>query len=257
MTSQTKITQDLANFYTAEAEKFYNTRKKNIRPEFEHILYEINSIPKDDIYILELGCGDGRFYDFLSKFCTKKFHYIWADVSDWLIWLAIKHYPEVDGLVDWQVADMLEFTSRTEFEQKFDIVVSIAAVQHIYTQTNRVRLFDNIYNICNYEAKFIMTNWSLSYWFIDKYKKVLRNSFVSKILSKHDICDLYIPRKSMQWEEYSRYYHMFLPSELRNICIKTNWIINKLWYIDNRWNLVQDWRQSRNTLLVASKNVIK
>ena len=93
---------------------------------------------------------------------------------------------------------MLEFTSDPKINQKFDIVVSIAAIQHIYTQANRVRLFDNIYNICHYEAKFIMTNRSLSYWFIDKYKKVLRNSFVSKILSKHDICDLYIPRKSMQ-----------------------------------------------------------
>ena len=259
MTKQSQITNNLADFYTAEAEKFYNTRKKNIWPEFDHILSQINQIQKDYIYILELGCGDGRFYEFLKINCNKKFSYLWVDISEGLINIAKRNYPIQENILDRQVQDMINFTSQELLVNKYDVVISIAAVQHIYSEANRVKLFDNIYNITNYEGKLIMTNWSFSHRFIKKYYKILRKSLVSKLFTNHDICDLYIPWKSI-WSDkkvYDRYYHIFLINELKKICLKCSRIIDKIWYIDNAGNFVQNWKNSRNSLLVAIKDVIK
>lgn len=256
MPKQRLITENLASFYTAEADKFYNSRKKSTRPEFEYLLEEINKIDKEYIYILELGCGDGRFYDFLKQNYKKSFRYIWVDVSDGLIDLARQHYPAQDGVLDREVGDMLAFTSLEALTNKYDLVVSIAAVQHIYSEANRVKLFNNIYNITSYEGKFMMTNWSLSYRFIRKYKRVLRKSFVSKMFWNHDFYDLYIPWKTTD-KTYDRYYHMFWVWEIKQLCLQTNRIIDKLWYIDNKSDFVDDREYSRNSLLIATKDVIK
>lgn len=257
--NQIKITQDLADFYTAEADKFYNSRKKNIRPEFEHILYEINKIEKDEIYILELGCGDGRLYGFLKEYANKKIRYIWSDVSKWLIDIAKDNYPEKQWRCKRIVDDMINTTSEGKWTQKFDIVISIAAVQHIYSDQNRLVLFDNVYNITDYDGLFIMTNWSLSYWFIKKFWKLILEWFMRRLIWGQDILDIYIPRKATYKNPpqiHHRYYHIFTIKQIKDLLVQSSWKIKKIWYIDKSWSITNDWRYSRNSLTIASKNVL-
>jgi hypothetical protein len=69
------IVQDLADFYTTEAKKYHQTRKK-YRPEGELLLQSISKLSVRTPKILELGCGGGRFISLLNQQFKKKFSYI-------------------------------------------------------------------------------------------------------------------------------------------------------------------------------------
>jgi hypothetical protein len=68
------IVQDLADFYTTEAKKYHQTRKK-YRPEGELLLQSISKLSVRTPKILELGCGGGRFISLLNQQFKKKFSY--------------------------------------------------------------------------------------------------------------------------------------------------------------------------------------
>jgi SAM-dependent methyltransferase len=73
--------QSLTDFYTNSSEKRSSTRKKPW-PEFDHIIEYVNEVAIENqqldrrrkskersriLRILELGCGDGRFAEYLDK----------------------------------------------------------------------------------------------------------------------------------------------------------------------------------------------
>ena len=74
-------TRNLADFYTQSAHKWHHTRRRP-RPEFDHIADYINKLQQDNLTVIEVGCGDGRLYGYLTEHCpTKTFIYIGVDVS--------------------------------------------------------------------------------------------------------------------------------------------------------------------------------
>jgi hypothetical protein len=58
-------------------------------------------------------------------------------------------------------------------QQSCDIVIGIASVQHLPTRSEQSLFFHEAYRILNYDGSLIMTNWSLSHWFIKRYRKTL------------------------------------------------------------------------------------
>jgi len=79
------ITPSLSEFYTESSVKRNGTRKRP-RPEFEYIRKEIEEYIHNKQYnpitILELGCGDGRFAEYIDKQKDFSFRYIGIDCSD-------------------------------------------------------------------------------------------------------------------------------------------------------------------------------
>ena len=60
------ITNELQEFYDAQAEKYYHTRNKH-RADADIFLNEIKNSGKKNITILEFGCGSGRLLAHLGQ----------------------------------------------------------------------------------------------------------------------------------------------------------------------------------------------
>ncbi len=251
-----KITKELKEFYNLEAKKFSETRKRKW-PEFDFVLNEIINYSKQKLNILELWCGDGRFFWYLkNNIENKKINYVWIDLSENLIEIAKTKYNDIEE-AKWIVGDMLEKIK--DFDQQyFDIVVMIASFQHIFWKNNRLKLLNLIYRVLDYNWKVVLVNWSFSYWFLKKYWKSLLKSILKFIFSFwiYERNDLFIPWKSDSGIVFNRYYHIFTLKELKFLLQEAGFIIDKSWYISKFWEFTNDWRIARNTFIIWTKQVV-
>lgn len=244
-------TQDLADFYTQSAYKRHHTRRRDW-PEFAHIAEYINLINQESLTILEVGCGDGRLYGYLVEHCpTKQFRYTWVDVSQWLIDLATIHYPDATRVCD-EMNDYLE----TIPQQSCDIVIGIASVQHLPTHEQQVLFFHEAYRVLNYDGSLIMTNWSLSHWFIKRYRNNLLLSISKSIitLGYRDWRDVMVPFTDGDNTKY-RFYHIFNRARISSLLRIAGFAVVKAAYSSPWWALTHDWKISRNHYHIARKQV--
>lgn len=246
-----KHTQDLADFYTQSAHKRHHTRRRDW-PEFEHIADYINMIDWDHLTVLEVGCGDGRLYGYLVEHCPNKiFRYTWVDVSHWLIDLASKSYPDATRVCD-EMNSYLELVP----QQSCDMVIGIASVQHLPTRSQQALFFHEAYRVLNYDWSIIMTNRSLSYWFIKRYRKQLLLGISKSIVTLWyaDWRDVMIP--FTDWEQTShRFYHIFSKRRLTSLLRIAGFAIVKASYMWSHRQLTHDWKLSRNHYHIARKQV--
>ena len=78
----------------------------------------------------------------------------------------------------------------------------------------------NFYRLLSYDGTLLMTNWSLSKWFIKKHRKaVLKARFKALIqFDKNKSRDIMVPwTDTRTGEVYERYYHFFSLKELTNL----------------------------------------
>jgi hypothetical protein len=78
----------------------------------------------------------------------------------------------------------------------------------------------NFYRLLSYDGMLLMTNWSLSNWFIKKHwKAVLKARFMALI--QFDVSksrDIMVPwTDTTNGEIYDRFYHFFSLKELQNL----------------------------------------
>lgn len=245
------IITELTNFYDNQAWKFHNTRKKHW-PEFEIILKQVNDYPNDTIKILELWCWSWRLLKFLKDNSKKNIIYQWVDISNNLIQIAKLENPNWNFIV----GDMLGFLENQSHEI-YDIIIAVASFQHIDSKSNRILVLKNIYKTLNYWWLCIMTNWSFSNRFINKYKLPIFNSLLKFLYSwwYYKYNDIYIPWNT--WDViYKRFYHLFTISELKKLFNISWFIIRTLSYCDKSWNLTSDYKISRNSIIIWEKNIV-
>ncbi len=250
-----KYSEQLKNFYNQEAQKFSNTRKKHW-PEFNLILQELknysNNYQKmpDPIKILELWCGDWRFLGFLKENFDKNFEYVWVDFSENLLKIAQKNYE--DSLFVQQ--DMISFLNK-ENQQKYDFVISIASIQHIYKFSQRKILFENINKVLKYWWKHISINWAMSKKFWQNYKIQIIISYLKYFFTFGiwDYNNILVPFKSNN-KIYKRLYHIFSCKEIKLLTDFAWLILEKCFFVWPKWNKVEQ-SQARNLFFVQKKDV--
>ncbi|MFH1714217.1 MAG: methyltransferase domain-containing protein [Candidatus Nealsonbacteria bacterium] len=150
--------------------------------------------------VLDLGCGNGRFYDVLQE---KKIDYFGLDFSEELIKMARDRHPQLE----FQVADALNLPFSDDF---FDKVFSIAVLHHIPSNAFRLRFLKEVKRVLKKEGMVILTVWDLG--------NIARlGIFVSGVFlglfkkSKFDLGDSFIP-----WgKNIKRYIHAFSERELK------------------------------------------
>jgi len=94
---------------------------------------------------LDLGCGDGRFYRYLSDNYDGDFSYTGLDVSDELVKIADERYD-----AKFVCEDMMQYIKSPK-QESFDIVVMIASFQHLPDIKYRLFLLKNVYRILKYD----------------------------------------------------------------------------------------------------------
>lgn len=248
-----KITKDLQLFYDKEAEKYYFSRKK-FWHDWIYIKELINKIGKKKITLLEFWCGGWRLLDFLeNEFPDINFIYTGVDISKELLNLASKNRTIKNCTF---VCDDIVHYVTTLKQEHFDLVIWLASFQHITSRKARVYLMQYFYKILKFDWYLFMINWSFSSRFIKKYKTSLFASIKKNILSfwKYDWKDLYLPWKS-GIQTFERFYHIFLKKELLNLSRFSGFITLKVAYLNKQWKMIDSWRDSKNTIFLAKKDI--
>lgn len=198
-----KVTQD----FDTISNDFDKTRKSDWE-EFHQFLNYI----KDSDFLVDLGCGNGRFYNFIKKY--RKIKYLGIDNSEKLLNHAQKQFKDAKFLK----ANILELPLENG---KTDIAAAIATLHHIPSKKFRKQTITEISRILKKNGYAIITVWNL---FQPKYKKYIWQARLRHILSlgRYDSRDTFIP-----WAKtgIKRYYYAFTPKELRKLLEKSGFTI--------------------------------
>ena len=249
-----RIKQDLQSFYDKEAKKYAETRKKFWHEE-KAILDEITPLFEGwkKVRILEFGCWSGRFASLLNQNFAGKFDYVWIDLSDELLSYAGKDNP---NLTFFQ-GDITKLIKNFE-QESFDLVVWTSSFQHIPTNKERSYLMKSFYRILDYDWMLLMTNRSLSKWFMRKnWKIVLKARCFSRLkFDKWCARDLMVPRTDSDWVVYERFYHFFSLNELEKLTTFSWLTIKTNTYLNDNWEFTNNEKISRSSMFVATKTPI-
>jgi len=189
--------------YNLIAEDFSRTRKK-MWPEIKFL---IDDYVRTEEKILDLGCGNGRLFEFLKD---KNVDYFGVDFSEKLIEIAKKRFPAAK----FQVADALNLPF---LENTFDKVYSIAVLHHIPSQNFRLKFLKEAKRVLKPNGFLILTVWRFHQ---PKEIFLLLKYSILKIIgkSKLDFKDIFEP-----WgKKIKRYYHCFSKRELVKLIEKVN-----------------------------------
>ena len=194
-----EISGSLQASYSQFASEFDQTRQRQW-PEFDHFL----AYTRKGSTVLDLGCGNGRLYEFLK---SKELNYLGVDHNSHLLDLARKNFPEGK----FQLDDMMDLNLE---EGAFDNIFCVAAFHHVPTKKMRRKVLGDIHKALKDDGVLILTTWNLIQI---KYLKQILKSVLRCILTlgfKGAWNDLFI-----KWGDYpiKRYYHAFLPAELMDL----------------------------------------
>ncbi|MBI5753574.1 class I SAM-dependent methyltransferase [Candidatus Peregrinibacteria bacterium] len=201
-----KIAKELlakvVNDYNEIAEEFDSTRNHSWK-EFKIFLKYIKNGQK----IADLGCGNGRFYDFLKENC--KINYTGIDNSTKLLNLAKSKFKN-DSDCQFLEGDLLKTGLETNSQ---DLVTAIASFHHLPGKETRKKSLQEIHRILKENGILIISVWNL---FQEKYKKYIWKARLKHIVSlgKYDWRDTMIP-----WGKsgVKRYYYAFKVKELQQL----------------------------------------
>jgi len=203
--------------YNLIAEDFSNTRSFVPQEIQEWILKFI--LPGDKI--LDLGCGNGRFFEVFKNI---EIDYFGVDISEKLIEIAKSKYSQGKFIVS--PALNLPFP-----EDFFDKVINFAVFHHIPSEEFRLQFLKEIKRVLKPKGLLVLTIWNLNpleMILIGKRERVLSffKSSILKILgkSKLDFKDFFIP-----WRDVcQRYVHYFSRNELEKLAKKSDFKIKEI-----------------------------
>jgi hypothetical protein len=138
------------------------------------------------------------------------------------------------------------------------LIVWTSSFQHIPTNKECSFLMKNFYRLLDYDGMLLMTNWSLSDWFIKKHWKiVMKAKILSRFkMNKWSSRDLLVPRTDENWKIYERFYHFFSLEELKNLNNFAWLTLRTNTFIDWDGNFTNNEKISRSSFFVATKSPI-
>ncbi|MBL7058492.1 class I SAM-dependent methyltransferase [Patescibacteria group bacterium] len=117
------------------------------------LLKEINKIikdihqPKEEIRILDMGCGSGEFIDFLRLNTGCKCYGV--DISEERVEISRSKFPDVDFSVG-----SLESTNFKDGE--FDVIISTQAIEHLFDDELKTT-FDEMHRLLTKKGRVLLT----------------------------------------------------------------------------------------------------
>ncbi len=254
------ITDDLRQFYDAEAVKYTNTRKK-VWSDASLILNEIKKSEKKTLSVLEFGCGGWRLLEQLWTLEWYKINYTGIDISKNLLNLAKKEAARKNlkaKISATFVCDDILHAVKQYKQESFDFVIGIASFQHITSLSERFFLMKSIYRILKYEWVLLMTNWSFSMWLCKKFwKEIVQSCLLACVpFKKRNRNDIMIPWKNGS-TTFQRFYHIYTLAELKKLIAMSGFIIQEVNFINKKGVRIASRKDANNTFVVARKNVFE
>ncbi len=180
---------------------------------------EVSSGRRSSFFVLDLGCGNGRFLDFLLQNKIDFKEYIGVDSSEKLLKIALEKYQipctelqtngksEFDkGKINFIETDITKPdwidhisatcpvpTASTEVSSGrrsrfFDLIVAFGLLHHIPSTDIREKLFEEIHSVLKKDGFFVFTTWNfLKIPRLAKKVIDLESDFGKLLLKKYDI----------------------------------------------------------------------
>jgi SAM-dependent methyltransferase len=194
-----KILEINSYFYESYAKEFSLTRQAPWKGWSK--LWDF--LGTKSIKILDLGCGNGRFYKFLKENSQVAFDYIGVDISKSLVDEAKALYPRAN----FEVENFL--IKNDKYLANFDVVVGFGVLHHIPDFQERLNFLSNSAGYLAIDGTLIMTFWTR---FPEQKKQI---NVPAAELEKNDFL--------VEWDndkDKYRYIHVF--DNLEMIKIKTH-----------------------------------
>jgi len=200
--------------YNLIANEFSETRKGI----WEELLFIFDGLKKGE-RVLDLGCGNGRWY---KVFKEKGVEYFGIDNSERLIDIAKKDFPEANFFV----ADALNLPFNDGF---FDKIFSIAFLHHIPSFKLRIDSLKETKRVLKENGILILTCWK-----IHRFREIFilfKYTLLKLVgMSRLDFKDIFLP-----WGKKTlRYYHCFSKKELENLVERVGFEILESGVIKNK-----------------------
>jgi len=139
-----KILIDTVKDYNSICDKYSSVREK----EWKEFKFLFDNVKKNE-KVLDLGCGNGRFYKYLNLA-----DYFGVDPSSKLIDICRKNYPRAKFEVAY--GDKLPFDNNF-----FDKIYSIAVLHHIPSEKLRIDFLRELKRVLKENGQIILTVWNL------------------------------------------------------------------------------------------------
>ena len=205
--SPKKTIQSLKKAYQSIAHDFSQSR----RSHWAEFSFFADFIPEGS-KVLDLGCGNGRFYGYLDE-QGKLIDYTGVDFCPDFIKIAREKYPQQEFIEQ----DMTEL----DLGKRYGRIISIASFHHIPSRKLRKKTLKLLFEHLEDDGLLLLSVWNLWQW---RYFFPILRSFLRFLGSffREDPRDLFIPFGK---QKVLRYYHAFIPFELRSLLKKSGFII--------------------------------
>lgn len=157
-----KINHD---FYLTIANSFSNSRQYYWKG-WDHLIEYFNQLKnsKDEITVLDLGCGNGRFGQFLFEKVSKKIKYIGLDNGNKLLNIAREKLSRYQDNVELENFDLVHKLLKNDFKQNLgqyqaDVITLFGVLHHIPSKTQRKRLIKKLAQLLPEDGLLIFTVW--------------------------------------------------------------------------------------------------
>lgn len=162
----TKLNQLNQDFYQQIAESFDQTRQSAWKG-WEQLIPTLQQLVKNKntFSVLDLGCGNGRFAEFLLK-NSFKFEYLGVDSNIKLLSIAQKKLNKNPKILFSQL-DLVEIITTNQLQSKvshkYDLVVAFGVLHHIPSFKLRVQFIKTICELANNSnSRIVLTAWQFA-----------------------------------------------------------------------------------------------
>jgi len=174
----------------------FSSRRQIISPDMK----SLGQFVKDGDSVMDFGCGDGRL---LKAIKAKNINYFGTDISNEMIKIAIKQFPE-------RLFSTYKPTLLKRYNNYFEIIFSIAVFHHI-PENKRLNTLRLLYSCLKPGGQLILTVWQAN--------KNIRLIKWTKILDR--AADYFVPYTTKNNITVNRYIHLYSKEELENLLLSS------------------------------------
>jgi tRNA (uracil-5-)-methyltransferase TRM9 len=229
-------------------QEFYNTIGPIWNPASDYywegwtkLLELIQNSYKKNLKVLDIGCGNARFFQFLQeKLPDLKISYTGIDSSQFLLSQASNRSANENNNYILIQADILQTNWLQSVDSDYDLVVMFGLIHHIPGKNNRLNFFKNVASLINPSGKLIFT----TYQFLDLPRLVKRvvdfSTADNQLLAQKlgiDTLDLEKGDYILDWVKLKtsyRYCHYFYQDEIDELTNPQNLTLQKAFLADDR-----------------------
>ena len=146
-----RVLNDLNREFYKKTQEYFNTSRQFNWSGWEKLLTYLPNLQGLSLKVLDVGCGNGRFGEFLIN-NGKEIDYVGIDDNQYLLDEARKKLPKAKLIKQ----DILK---PIKLRQKFDLVVLFGVLHHVPGKKTRLQLLKVLKKLLKPNGLLVFTNW--------------------------------------------------------------------------------------------------